>query len=201
MSPTTHHVCAFTPAPSPESAAQNPIYKMLQSPNVNRIFVLVALEHMSPKTGLYTFLYGSHGPLHPRFTPVSAWNTGNAEINLSAGDAIIYRGDISYMLSRNGGGMFEILVYDWGLEVVDLTKDGRSKRHSSSKNEDKFRKRHRHERDGSTLSVARQERISRSIEEDVRMDGQRAEASNQPMQMSDDGRGDETDGGEEAIQR
>jgi len=137
-------VCAFTSTESPDTVDQDPTYSMLQSHNSLQIYVLIALNHLNSAVGLYTFFYGSHGPLHPRHTPVSSWYAGNGDLNLSPGDAIIYRGDISYLLSPGGGGMFEILVYDWGLETIDLTgKDGR--KHDIKKREkNKHHKRCRH---------------------------------------------------------
>lgn len=68
----------------------------------DQIYVHVALTDLSPENGFYTVLRGSHQAKHPGMTPVDDWIP--TPITLREGDAFVWRGDLSYLLSSNGGG-------------------------------------------------------------------------------------------------
>ncbi|KAF7877682.1 hypothetical protein EAF04_001353 [Stromatinia cepivora] len=72
------------------------------------VYATVALTDLSPATGLFIFLAGSH-----KHTLEGNSNDEWKEcyLDLKAGDAIIWRGDLSYLHSSGGGGKFQTLVF------------------------------------------------------------------------------------------
>ncbi|CZT13546.1 uncharacterized protein RAG0_17038 [Rhynchosporium agropyri] len=72
------------------------------------VYVTVALTDLSPANGLFIFLAKSH-----KHTSESASAVGWEEnhIDLKAGDAVLWRGDLVYLHSSGGGGKFETLVF------------------------------------------------------------------------------------------
>lgn len=75
---------------------------ILHSGSKDELYVYIALTSLSPENGFHTFLEGSHQAKHPRHTAVNDWI--QSSIALQEGDALILRGDVSYLLSSNGGG-------------------------------------------------------------------------------------------------
>ncbi|CZT07728.1 uncharacterized protein RCO7_11218 [Rhynchosporium graminicola] len=72
------------------------------------VYVTVALTDLSPANGLFIFLAKSH-----KHTSESASAVGweESRIDLKAGDAVLWRGDLVYLHSSGGGGKFETLVF------------------------------------------------------------------------------------------
>ena len=75
---------------------------ILHTGSKDEIYVHIALTDLSPDNGFYTLLRGSHQTKHPGLTPVNDWI--RTPIALQEGDALVWRGDLSYLLSSNGGG-------------------------------------------------------------------------------------------------
>lgn len=104
--PTSIHVGIFhslqTPDPQPLFSGKD------GSPTKKRIFVTIALTTLNDETGWYTLLEGSH--LQPHGTHQSEWK--RTSLNLSAGDVIIWHGNLAYLQSHGGGGKFETLIYE-----------------------------------------------------------------------------------------
>ena len=76
----------------------------------NKIYVTVALSKCNSDTGMYSLLSKSHHTKNPRVTPVSEWE--RVYVSLDPGDALVWRGDVSYMLSARGGGKWVSYVHD-----------------------------------------------------------------------------------------
>ena len=70
--------------------------------NKNKIYVCIALTYLSPETGFYNILRGSHLGKHP--VPTSVRDRIKPAVVLREGDAIVWRGDLRYLLSSNHGG-------------------------------------------------------------------------------------------------
>jgi hypothetical protein len=74
-----------------------------------QIYVTLAFTKLSSATGWFELLEGSHRQ-KPESTAPSEWKKANLE--LLAGDAVVWRGDLAYLHSPGGGGKFETLVYE-----------------------------------------------------------------------------------------
>ena len=95
--PATNMIGSFQSSDSKDSEKS-----LLHIGSKDKIYVHVALTELSPENGFYTILRGSHQTRHPSLTPVDDWIL--SPITLLAGDALVWRGDLSYLLSSNGGG-------------------------------------------------------------------------------------------------
>ena len=71
--------------------------------------VTIALTKLNSATGWFDLLEGSHRSTSEH-TSISDFK--RASFDLSPGDAVIWRGDLSYMHTPGGGGKFETLVYN-----------------------------------------------------------------------------------------
>ena len=80
--------------------------ELLHTGHGNIVYVHIALTRLSPETGFYDILKGSHRPNHPSLTPVNQWR--RTPISLHPGDVFIWRGDLSYFTSPNGGGEYSL---------------------------------------------------------------------------------------------
>jgi ectoine hydroxylase-related dioxygenase (phytanoyl-CoA dioxygenase family) len=71
--------------------------------------VIIALTKLDYTSGLFKLLEGSHQqtPEHP-----SVEKLKKADFILEPGDAVIWRGDLSYYHTSGAEGKFKILVYD-----------------------------------------------------------------------------------------
>ena len=72
-----------------------------------QVYVTIALTNLNSETGWFEFLEGSH-----RQGLKGTEELKKASLNLSAGDAVIWWGDLVYLHSPGGGGKFETLVYE-----------------------------------------------------------------------------------------
>lgn len=77
-------------------------HTLLHTGAKNKIYVTIALSTCNRATGMYSLLRKSHHEKNPRVTPVIEWE--REDIALNPGDALIWRGDVSYMLRAGGGG-------------------------------------------------------------------------------------------------
>ncbi|KAM0805956.1 hypothetical protein BDR22DRAFT_829780 [Usnea florida] len=114
--PSSTQLCAFK--------ATDPANVNTSIPNVggkNHLLVHIAVTELSPENGFYTILRGSHQSKHPTVAQVSEWNP--TSFTLAEGDALVWRGDVSYLRSSKGGGIWLNLNFDWGPGMVDLTTD------------------------------------------------------------------------------
>lgn len=68
----------------------------------------MALTDLSPKNGLFIFLAKSHKHISES---ASAAGWEESSLDLKAGDAVVWRGDLAYLHSSGGGGKFETLVF------------------------------------------------------------------------------------------
>ena len=84
------------------SDVRNITHSLLHVGNKNELNVTIALSSLSPENGFFRILRGSHRTKHPARTPVDDWN--QTPIVLEEGDAVIWRGDLHYLLSSKGGG-------------------------------------------------------------------------------------------------
>ena len=100
QAPLSTDVGEFLPAPESPHAR----YSTVHVGNKNVLYVTVALTPLAAENGLYTLLGGSHDKKNPRFTPVDLWD--EVQVTLEPGDALIWRGDLKYLLSPGGGGRF-----------------------------------------------------------------------------------------------
>ena len=91
-------VSEYLPAADPGHAR----YSTIQTANPNMLYVMVALTALDSKNGLFTILGGSHGSKDPHYTPMNQWD--HVQEVLDPGDAVIWRGDLKYLLSPHGGG-------------------------------------------------------------------------------------------------
>lgn len=80
---------------------------MLKTAEDSEVYVTIALTDLSPNNGWYTF-YASSRKNQP-MTSLTTLKT--VTLDLKAGDAVIWRGDLIYFHSPGGGGVFETLVY------------------------------------------------------------------------------------------
>ena len=78
------------------------LYSLLNVGYRHQLYVHIALNGLSTESGFFDILQGSHTGKHPTRTPVDEWL--RASFNLNEGDAIIWRGDLTYLLSSKGGG-------------------------------------------------------------------------------------------------
>lgn len=78
------------------------IYSLLHVGRKEHLYVHIALNRLSRQSGFFDILKGSHISKHPSRTPVAGW--ARTDLDLGEGDAIIWRGDLSYLLSSKGGG-------------------------------------------------------------------------------------------------
>lgn len=78
------------------------IYSVLHVGHKEELYVHIALNRLCSQSGFFNLLKGSHISKHPSRTPVAGW--ARADFELEEGDAIIWRGDLSYLLSSRGGG-------------------------------------------------------------------------------------------------
>lgn len=93
-------VSEFLPGADPSHAR----YSTLQAAKSGVLYVIVALTALEFRNGLFTFLGGSHANKNPRYTPMEQWN--HVQNALDPGDALIWRGDLNYLLSPYGGGKY-----------------------------------------------------------------------------------------------
>lgn len=77
-------------------------HTLLHTGAKNKVYVTIALSTCNRATGMYSLLRKSHHEKNPRVTPVIEWE--REDIALNPGDALIWRGDVSYMLRAGGGG-------------------------------------------------------------------------------------------------
>jgi ectoine hydroxylase-related dioxygenase (phytanoyl-CoA dioxygenase family) len=68
----------------------------------DKIYVTIALSTCIRATGMYSLLKRSHHDKNPRTTPVNDWE--REDVALNPGDALIWRGDVSYLVNPGGGG-------------------------------------------------------------------------------------------------
>ena len=107
----------------------------------NLLLVHIALTALSSENGFFNIFRGSHQAKHPTKAQISEWSPTN--VTLAEGDAIVWRGDLSYLRSPNGGGKCSLsgdaplsanfptgiwlnLSFDWGPNMVDLTTEEQS---------------------------------------------------------------------------
>ncbi|EQL29685.1 hypothetical protein BDFG_07738 [Blastomyces dermatitidis ATCC 26199] len=81
--------------------------EQLKTANENEIYVTIALTNLNSKSGWYTFYEGSR--TSQAMTSLASWST--VSLDLKPGDAVIWRGDLLYLHSAGGGGVFQTLVY------------------------------------------------------------------------------------------
>ncbi|OJJ44502.1 hypothetical protein ASPZODRAFT_135312 [Penicilliopsis zonata CBS 506.65] len=75
----------------------------LKTAQKDQVYATIALTDLSPSNGWYTFYEDSHSRTRPLSTLVAP--------NLKAGDAMVWRGDLVYIHSSGGGGVFLTLVF------------------------------------------------------------------------------------------
>jgi ectoine hydroxylase-related dioxygenase (phytanoyl-CoA dioxygenase family) len=75
----------------------------LKTAQKNQVYVTIALTDLSSSNGWYTFYEDSHS----RTSPLSKL----VALDLKAGDAVVWRGDLVYIHSSGGGGVFLTLVF------------------------------------------------------------------------------------------
>jgi ectoine hydroxylase-related dioxygenase (phytanoyl-CoA dioxygenase family) len=71
------------------------------------VYVTVALTNLNPENGLFIFLAKSH----KRTSENTSAGWKESRLDLMAGDAVVWRGDMAYLHSFGGGGKFETLVF------------------------------------------------------------------------------------------
>ncbi|KAJ5277646.1 hypothetical protein N7524_003799 [Penicillium chrysogenum] len=71
-----------------------------------RIYVTIAITRLSPSNGWFTFYEGSHQHRSRLGRKVA--------LDLEAGDAVAWRGDLVYFHSPGGGGIFLVLSFPMG---------------------------------------------------------------------------------------
>ena len=91
-------VSEYLPAADPGHAR----YSTMQTASPEVLYVMVALTALDFNNGLFTLLGGSHGNKDPHCTPMNQWD--RVQDVLHPGDALIWRGDLKYLLSPYGGG-------------------------------------------------------------------------------------------------
>ena len=96
--PVATIISEYLPAADPGHAR----YSIPQTAHPELVYVMVALTALHYSNGLITLLAGSHGNKALNRTPVKHWDA--FQDVLHPGDALIWRGDLNYMLSRHGGG-------------------------------------------------------------------------------------------------
>ncbi|KAH8674389.1 hypothetical protein BGZ60DRAFT_429400 [Tricladium varicosporioides] len=72
------------------------------------VYVIIALTDLSPANGLFIFLAKSHKRTSESASVVD-WE--ESRLDLKAGDAVVWRGDLAYLHPPGGGGKFETLVF------------------------------------------------------------------------------------------
>ncbi|KAF4227343.1 hypothetical protein CNMCM8980_002704 [Aspergillus fumigatiaffinis] len=75
----------------------------LKTAQKNQVYATIALTDLNPSNGWYTFYEDSHS----RTSPLSKL----VALDLKAGDAVVWRGDLVYIHSSGGGGVFLTLVF------------------------------------------------------------------------------------------
>jgi hypothetical protein len=68
------------------------------------VYVTIAVTKLNAEDGWFTFLKGSH-----RGTPFTDWV--RVDLQMNAGDAVVWSGDLRYINSSEGGGKFVTLTY------------------------------------------------------------------------------------------
>ena len=96
--PVATIISEYLPAADPGHAR----YSIPQTAHPELVYVMVALTALHYNNGLITLLAGSHGNKALNRTPVKHWDA--FQDVLHSGDALVWRGDLNYMLSRHGGG-------------------------------------------------------------------------------------------------
>ncbi|EEH35725.1 hypothetical protein PAAG_00048 [Paracoccidioides lutzii Pb01] len=76
----------------------------LKTAGEGRVYATIALTDLGPNNGWFAFFEGSH---KQKKSPLK----GPTTVNMKAGDAFVWRGELVYHHSSGGGGMFETLVY------------------------------------------------------------------------------------------
>ncbi|KAM5434083.1 hypothetical protein McanCB21832_004128 [Microsporum canis] len=77
----------------------------LKTAEEGEVYVTIALTNLNSNNGWYTFYAGSR-----KNEPMTCSHP--VALDLRAGDAVIWRGDLIYFHSPGGGGAFETLVYN-----------------------------------------------------------------------------------------
>ena len=88
----------YLPAADPGHAR----YSTVQTADPQLLYVMVALTALDFGNGLFTLLGGSHANKKLYCTPMDQWN--RVQETLHPGDALVWRGDLRYLLSPHGGG-------------------------------------------------------------------------------------------------
>ena len=119
----------------------HPRQSIFQQGHKHEVCVHIALTDLSPENGFYEFLRGSHQAQWWARNTVRDWN--RTRILLEEGDAMIWRGDMSFFPSSRGGGerslslsalpfdfnanisagIWQCLMFDWGPDMIDLTDE------------------------------------------------------------------------------
>ncbi|KAL9123960.1 MAG: hypothetical protein Q9217_006664 [Psora testacea] len=74
-----------------------------------KVYVTVALTDLNPKTGWFVLLKGSHRRESKKTISIAQWE--QVSLDVKAGDAIVWRGDLGYLHSSGGGGSFMTIVF------------------------------------------------------------------------------------------
>ena len=85
-----------------ESEPKDFAQSFVHSGNKNKLYVYIALTYLSPETGFYNILRGSHLGKYP--APIAVKDRIQTPVVLGEGDAIVWRGDLRYLLSSKHGG-------------------------------------------------------------------------------------------------
>jgi hypothetical protein len=90
--------------------------KKFRSAQKGDIYITIALTHLSPSNGWFVLYEGSRNQEQKPNKPTTIETEEQpplkpVELQLSAGDAVAWRGDLIYIFPPGGGGMFETLTY------------------------------------------------------------------------------------------
>ena len=110
--PSSTQLCAFR-ATDPANVNQS----LLNVGGRNLLLVHIAVTELSSENGFFNILRGSHQAKHPTMAQLSDWSP--TSITLAEGDALVCRGDVSYLRSSNGGGkcfLFQAMLHRTNLQ-------------------------------------------------------------------------------------
>lgn len=68
---------------------------------------------------MFRLVNGSHGPRRITQTFMNQWDV--RDISLRPGDCLIWRGDLTYMVTGGEGGEWAMFTFEWTQIDVDLT--------------------------------------------------------------------------------
>ena len=74
-----------------------------------QVYVTVALTDLNPKSGWFILLEGSHRRESTTTFSIAQWK--QVSLDIKAGDAIAWRGDLGYLHSSGGGASFMTMVF------------------------------------------------------------------------------------------